>query len=61
MQQLTTLFVVADGPDRKTPYEDTLRAVNEEYKKGKFNRFGVSVSHSAPTYKLYSQRAKYEL
>lgn len=35
-----------DGPDRSTPYEDTLRAVNEEHKKGKFNRFGVSVSHS---------------
>ena len=30
------------GPDRKTPYEDTLRAVNELYKEGKFKRFGIS-------------------
>lgn len=37
------LFLLSDGPDRKTPYEDTLKAVDEEYRKGKFNRFGVSV------------------
>ena len=30
------------GPDRKTPYEDTLRAVNELYKEGKFEKFGIS-------------------
>lgn len=30
------------GPDRTTPYEDTLRAVNELYKEGKFKRFGIS-------------------
>ena len=30
------------GPDRKTPYEETLRAVNELYKEGKFKRFGIS-------------------
>lgn len=38
------LSMVSDGPDRKTPYEETLRAVNEEYKEGKFKRFGISVS-----------------
>ncbi|CAK5263006.1 unnamed protein product, partial [Mycena citricolor] len=30
------------GPDRKNPYEETLRAVNELYKEGKFKRFGIS-------------------
>ncbi|KAK5635622.1 hypothetical protein RRF57_011334 [Xylaria bambusicola] len=30
------------APDRKHPYEDTLRAVNELYQEGYFNRFGVS-------------------
>ncbi|KAI0975217.1 Aldo/keto reductase [Xylaria arbuscula] len=30
------------GPDRKHPYEDTLRAVNELHREGYFNRFGVS-------------------
>ncbi|CAK5275984.1 unnamed protein product [Mycena citricolor] len=30
------------GPDRKTPFEDTLRAVNELYKEGKFKRLGIS-------------------
>ncbi|TBU24880.1 Aldo/keto reductase [Dichomitus squalens] len=30
------------GPDRTTPYEDTLRAVNELHKEGKFKRFGIS-------------------
>ncbi|KAI1319641.1 aldo/keto reductase [Xylariaceae sp. FL0255] len=30
------------GPDRKNPYEDTLRAVNELHQEGRFNRFGVS-------------------
>lgn len=30
------------GPDRSVPYEDTLRAVNECYKEGKFKRFGIS-------------------
>ena len=30
------------GPDRTTPYEETLRAVNELYKEGKFKRFGIS-------------------
>lgn len=30
------------GPDRSTPFEDTLRAVNDMYKEGKFERFGVS-------------------
>ncbi|CAK5268091.1 unnamed protein product [Mycena citricolor] len=30
------------GPDRKNPFEDTLRTVNELYKEGKFKRFGIS-------------------
>lgn len=30
------------GPDRKHPYEDTLRAVNELYQEGYFKRFGIS-------------------
>ncbi|KAK9451751.1 NADP-dependent oxidoreductase domain-containing protein [Limtongia smithiae] len=29
-------------PDRSTPYEDTHRAMNELYKLGKFERFGLS-------------------
>ncbi|EGP89260.1 unnamed protein product [Zymoseptoria tritici ST99CH_1A5] len=30
------------GPDRTTPYEETLKAVNELYKEGKFTRLGIS-------------------
>lgn len=30
------------GPDRSTPYVDTLRAVNELYNEGLFERFGIS-------------------
>jgi aflatoxin B1 aldehyde reductase len=30
------------GPDRKTPFEDTLREVNNLYREGLFTRFGVS-------------------
>lgn len=30
------------GPDRATPYEDTLRAVDELHREGYFDRFGVS-------------------
>lgn len=30
------------GPDRKTPYEETFRAVYELYKEGYFDRFGIS-------------------
>ncbi|RPD76825.1 Aldo/keto reductase [Lentinus tigrinus ALCF2SS1-7] len=30
------------GPDRSTPYEVTMKAVNELYKEGKFKRFGIS-------------------
>lgn len=30
------------GPDRKTPFEDTLGEVNALYKEGYFNRFGIS-------------------
>ncbi|KAI0944310.1 hypothetical protein AcW1_002053 [Taiwanofungus camphoratus] len=30
------------GPDRTTPYEVTLKTVNDLYKEGKFKRFGIS-------------------
>lgn len=30
------------GPDRNTPFEDTLREVNKLYEEGLFNRWGVS-------------------
>jgi aflatoxin B1 aldehyde reductase len=30
------------GPDRRTPFEETLREVNELYEEGRFNRFGIS-------------------
>ena len=30
------------GPDRNTPFEDTLREVNNLYKEGYFTRFGIS-------------------
>ena len=34
------------GPDRHTPYEVTLKAVNDLYKEGKFKRFGISNYYS---------------
>jgi aflatoxin B1 aldehyde reductase len=30
------------GPDRKTPYEETFRVVDELHKEGYFDRFGIS-------------------
>ncbi|PSK33984.1 hypothetical protein B9Z65_8310 [Elsinoe australis] len=30
------------GPDRRTPLEDSCRAINELYNQGKFTRFGIS-------------------
>ena len=30
------------GPDRTTPYEVTLKAVDDMYRAGKFKRFGIS-------------------
>ena len=30
------------GPDRSTPFEVTLKAVDELHKEGKFKRFGIS-------------------
>ena len=30
------------APDRETPFEETLEAVNEAYQAGKFERFGIS-------------------
>jgi aflatoxin B1 aldehyde reductase len=40
MSFLFSRFV--DAPDRTTPFEETLRVVNELYKEGKFKRFGIS-------------------
>lgn len=37
---------VIDGPDRKTPFEETLAAIDELYKEGKFKRFGISNYYS---------------
>ena len=30
------------APDRTTPYEVTLKAIDELHKEGKFRRFGIS-------------------
>lgn len=30
------------GPDRSTPFEETLKAVNDVYKTGAFEKFGLS-------------------
>ena len=30
------------GPDRTTPYEITMKGVNDLYKEGYFKRFGIS-------------------
>ena len=30
------------APDRTTPYEVTLKAIDQLYKEGKFKRFGIS-------------------
>ena len=40
-QQKIDMFYL-HGPDRTTPYEDTLREVNKLHKEGHFDRFGVS-------------------
>jgi len=34
------------GPDRATPLEDSLRAINQLHREGKFARFGVSNYHA---------------
>ena len=34
------------GPDRQTPLEESLRAINQLYREGKFARFGVSNYHA---------------
>ena len=39
----SSLPTFADGPDRQVPYAETLKAVDDLYKEGKFNRFGLSV------------------
>ena len=41
------------GPDRTVPFEETLRAVNELYKEGYFNRFGISNFLSYEIAKIY--------
>jgi len=39
-QKVHILYLHA--PDRATPWEDTLRAINEIYQEGKFEKFGLS-------------------
>jgi len=40
--QPALLATRSDGPDRATPFEETLRGVDKLYKEGKFKRFGIS-------------------
>ncbi|TFY55976.1 hypothetical protein EVG20_g9115 [Dentipellis fragilis] len=47
------------GPDRSTPYEVTLKAVNEFYKEGKFKRFGISNYMAAVEPELFPCLRKY--
>lgn len=45
------------APDRSTPYEITLKAVDELYKEGKFKRFGISNYYSyVPLFPVPSAR-----
>ena len=39
------------GPDRTTPFEITMKAVDELYKEGKFKRFGISNYMSCVTFR----------
>lgn len=40
IDQVDTLYI--HGPDRATPFEETLDGINELYEMGKFRRFGLS-------------------
>ncbi|KAJ5728521.1 Aldo/keto reductase [Penicillium malachiteum] len=40
VDKVTTWYL--HGPDRTVPFEDTLRAVNELYKEGLFEKYGIS-------------------
>ncbi|VUC37598.1 unnamed protein product [Clonostachys rosea] len=38
--KVETMFL--HSPDRQTPFEDTLKTMNDAFKEGKFNKFGIS-------------------
>ena len=47
------------GPDRKTPMEESLRAINDLHKAGKFTRFGVSNLHVTEVEEIQSLCTKH--
>ena len=47
------------GPDRTTPFEITMKAVDELYKEGKFKRFGISNYMSCVTFRAYYTRLQH--
>ena len=47
------------GPDRKTPLEESLRAIDQLYREGKFARFGVSNYHVTEVEEMLSLCSKH--
>jgi aflatoxin B1 aldehyde reductase len=47
------------GPDRKTPLEESLRAIDQLYREGKFARFGVSNYHVTEVEEILNICAKH--
>jgi aflatoxin B1 aldehyde reductase len=47
------------GPDRKTPLEESLRAIDQLYREGKFARFGVSNYHVTEVEEILNLCAKH--
>jgi aflatoxin B1 aldehyde reductase len=47
------------GPDRKTPLEESLRAIDQLYREGKFARFGVSNYHITEVEEILNLCAKH--
>jgi aflatoxin B1 aldehyde reductase len=47
------------GPDRKTPLEESLRAIDQLYHEGKFARFGVSNYHVTEVEEILNLCAKH--
>lgn len=48
------------GPDRKTPLEESLRAVDQLHREGKFARFGVSNYHVTEVEEILQLCAKHD-
>jgi aflatoxin B1 aldehyde reductase len=48
------------GPDRKTPLEESLRAVDQLHREGKFTRFGVSNYHVTEVEEILQLCAKHD-